>query len=83
MRTRVVPAIIHFLQALVVLLLVFIPIIPAWVVVLALFSPGYPLGFLSSDDAVGLPEGYRRWRRLPLKIPMVLFVDLPIAIFVT
>ena len=83
MRTRVAPAVVHFLQGLVVLLLVLIPIAPAWVVLLAVFSPLYPLGLFSSDDAVGLPEGYCRWRRFPLQIPVVLFVDLPIAIFVT
>ena len=74
MRTRVAPAVVHFLQGLVVLLLVLIPIAPAWVVLLAVFSPLYPLGFISSDDAVGLPEGYRRWRHFPLKIPMVLLI---------
>ncbi|EOD21125.1 hypothetical protein EMIHUDRAFT_117362 [Emiliania huxleyi CCMP1516] len=43
-------------------------------------SPPIALGLCSSDAAVGVPPAFLAWRRLPYLIPMVLFVDLPIAI---
>ncbi|EOD19592.1 hypothetical protein EMIHUDRAFT_209218 [Emiliania huxleyi CCMP1516] len=42
-------------------------------------SPWIALGLCSSDAAVGVPPAFLAWRRLPYLIPMVLFVDLPIA----
>ena len=45
-----------------------------------LFSPFIALGLCSSDSAVGVPPALLAWRRLPYLIPMVLVVDLPIAI---
>ena len=43
-------------------------------------SPFIALGVCSSDAAVGVPPALLTWRRLPYLIPMVLFVDLPIAV---
>ena len=43
-------------------------------------SPAIALGLCSSDAAVGVPPALLAWRRLPYLIPMVLFVDLPIAV---
>jgi len=43
-------------------------------------SPIIALGLCSSDSAVGVPPAFLAWRRLPYLIPMVLFVDLPIAV---
>ena len=45
-----------------------------------LWSPFIALGLCSSDAAVGVPPAFLAWRRLPYLIPMVLFVDLPIAV---
>ncbi|EOD06412.1 hypothetical protein EMIHUDRAFT_219308 [Emiliania huxleyi CCMP1516] len=53
-------------------------LLPFYVLV---FSPWIALGLCSSDAAVGVPPALLAWRRLPYLIPMVLFVDLPIAIF--
>ena len=52
-------------------------LLPVYVLVL---SPFIALGLCSSDAAVGVPPAFLAWRRLPYLIPMVLFVDLPIAI---
>ncbi|EOD41513.1 hypothetical protein EMIHUDRAFT_193834 [Emiliania huxleyi CCMP1516] len=49
-------------------------------VAVLVFSPAIALGLCSSDAAVGVPPALLAWRRLPYLIPMVLFVDLPIAI---
>ena len=43
-------------------------------------SPAIALGLCSSDAAVGVPPTLLAWRRLPYLIPMVIFVDLPIAL---
>ena len=51
-------------------------LLPVYVLVL---SPFIALGLCSSDAAVGVPPAFLAWRRLPYLIPMVLFVDLPIA----
>ena len=48
--------------------------------VVLVLSPIIALGLCSSDAAVGVPPAFLAWRRLPYLIPMVLFVDLPIAI---
>ena len=50
---------------------------PVYVLVL---SPFIALGLCSSDAAVGVPPAFLAWRRLPYLIPMVLVVDLPIAV---
>ncbi|EOD35054.1 hypothetical protein EMIHUDRAFT_110912 [Emiliania huxleyi CCMP1516] len=44
------------------------------------WSPFLALGLCSSDSAVGVPPALLAWRRLPYLLPMVLLVDLPIAI---
>ncbi|EOD35208.1 hypothetical protein EMIHUDRAFT_227767 [Emiliania huxleyi CCMP1516] len=46
-------------------------------------SPFIALGLCSSDAAVGVPPAFLPWRRLPYLIPMMLFVDLPIAALLT
>ena len=55
----------------------FLILLPVYVLA---FSPAIALGLCSSDSAVGVPPALLAWRRLPYLIPMVLFVDLPIAI---
>ena len=55
-------------------------LLPVYVLVL---SPFIALGLCSSDAAVGVPPAFLAWpclASLPYLIPMVLFVDLPIAI---
>ena len=54
-------------------------LLPVYVLVL---SPFIALGLCSSDAAVGVPPAFLAWpclASLPYLIPMVLFVDLPIA----
>ena len=48
--------------------------------VVLVLAPDIALGLCSSDSAVGVPPALLAWRRLPYLIPMLLFVDLPIAI---
>ena len=55
----------------------FLILLPVYVLA---FSPAIALGLCSSDSAVGVPPALLAWRRLPYLIPMVLFVDLPIAV---
>ena len=43
-------------------------------------SPFIALGLCSSDAAVGVPPAFIARRRIPYLIPMMLFVDLPIAV---
>ena len=48
--------------------------------VVLVLSPIIALGLCSSDAAVGVPPAFLAWRRPPYLIPIMLFVDLPIAV---
>ncbi|EOD30873.1 hypothetical protein EMIHUDRAFT_232274 [Emiliania huxleyi CCMP1516] len=49
-------------------------------VIVLVSSPFIALGLCSSDSGVGMPPAHLALGRLPYLIPMVLFVDLPIAV---
>ena len=77
---RLLPALLHLLQACVLLLLVVLPLAPAWLVFLTLIlAPQLALGLGSSNDAKGLPVSWLRWRRLPYLVPLLIVVDFPLA----
>ena len=74
--TRLLRSCVDTLGKLVLWPAVILIVLPFYVLI---FSPFIALGLCSSDAAVGVPPALLAWRRLPYLIPMVLFVELPIA----
>ena len=80
-NNRIGPALVHMVQGVLFSVLVVV-LAPVLILFLAVYSsPFISLGLCSSDDGVGLPNYWRRLRRLPYALPMVLFIDLPLTLF--
>ena len=79
MAQRVARSLRHSIQAIAGFILM-LPLILAFSFA---FAQTITLGLCSSNSAVGLPRRFLRWRRLPYVLPIVLLVDLPLALLWT
>lgn len=82
MRGAVGSALLNLLIWLSTLVFGILPLSPLWFTFIVLVaSPAALLGYLTSDDAVGLPQWWLRARSFPYVIPLVALWDLPVGLY--